>query len=218
MTGKERTQFKCPGGLFDLAFSPDGKLLAGTGQTGIFLCDASAGKPLRPLVIAQGWMTWISGPSVFSPNGRFLAYGLTERQGERISVRLVEITTGKLRQEFTGHRAGVSCLAFSPDGKWLASGSSDSTILLWDLGGPPKENEAQPAIPARFDADSLWSQLVSTDLEAAQQAMRNLEEAPQEAVSLIGKRLRPMPARTTPSKEISQLLRDLDDDDLKGNP
>jgi WD40 repeat protein len=213
--GKERTQFKCPGGLFDLAFSPDGKLLAGTGQAGIFLCDASVGKPLHPLVIVQGFMTWISGPSVFSPDGRFLAYGLTERQGERISVRLVEVATGKLHHEFTGHRAGVSCLAFSPDGKWLASGSSDSTILLWDLAGPPKENGARPAIPGRFDADSLWSQLASTDLESAQQAMRTLVGTPQEAVSLIGKRLRPMPARTTPSKEISQLLRDLDDDDLK---
>ena len=34
---------------------------------------------------------------------------------------------------FTGHTAGVWGVSFSPDGKTLASGSADSTILLWDL-------------------------------------------------------------------------------------
>jgi WD40 repeat protein len=214
-TGEERSQFKCPGGLIELAFSPDGKLLAGTGESGIYLCDAVAGKPVRLLATAKGWMTWISGPPVFSPDGQTLAYGLTENQGQRISVRLLEIATGKLLHEFTGHRAGISCLAFSRDGKSLASGSSDSTTLVWDLTGRFEEEAARPAIRPRFDEDSLWSQLASTDLEVAQQAMKTLIGTPQETVSLMGKHLRPMPAKTSPSKEIAQLLRDLDNDDLK---
>jgi dipeptidyl aminopeptidase/acylaminoacyl peptidase len=214
-TGKERSQFKCPGGLIDLAFSPDGKLLAGTGQTGIYLCDVSSGKPIRPLTTAKGWMTWISGSSVFSPDGHILAYGLTENQGQKVTIRLVEIATGKLDREFTGHRAGVICLAFSPDGKSLASGSSDSTILLWDLAGRIEEKAAPHATAPRLDADSLWSDLASTDLETAQKAMKTLVGEPQQAVTLIGKHLRPMPARATPSKEVLQLLRDLDNDDLK---
>ena len=46
------------------------------------------------------------------------------------------LTTGQ-QAALRGHRGRVFSLAFSPDGKTLATGSEDRTVRLWDLT-PPK--------------------------------------------------------------------------------
>lgn len=38
-----------------------------------------------------------------------------------------------LRMTLDGHTQYISCVAFSPDGNTLASGSLDNTIRLWDV-------------------------------------------------------------------------------------
>lgn len=43
------------------------------------------------------------------------------------------MATGKERATLQGHSASVRSLSFSPDGKTLASGSSDCTVKLWEV-------------------------------------------------------------------------------------
>jgi WD40 repeat protein len=65
----------------------------------------------------------------FSPSGTLLALGRSDG-----NVRLVDTTTGLPVAELKGHTASVTSLAFSEDGRWLTTASSDGTIRLWGVG------------------------------------------------------------------------------------
>ena len=54
----------------------------------------------------------------------------------RYSVRLWEVSSGKELQRFETGTLSTRALAFSPDGKRLASAINNGTALVWDLTGP----------------------------------------------------------------------------------
>ena len=49
------------------------------------------------------------------------------------TIKLWDVTFGKLLKTLEGHSSYVYSACFSPDGSWIASGSFDRTIKLWVL-------------------------------------------------------------------------------------
>ncbi|MBN9117683.1 MAG: WD40 repeat domain-containing protein [Planctomycetes bacterium] len=82
-------------------------------------------------------------PVVFSEDGKQFATGIQGTRVETYGVRVYEWPTGKQLRTYTGHVAPVSALRFTPDGKYLKSGSQDTSVLLWDLSKVPKEQPVE---------------------------------------------------------------------------
>jgi WD40 repeat protein len=121
-TGKERFQ-KFVGHRAEVAavvLSPNGKLLASGGEN-IRLWDLAGGRQVRQIA-APG--TALS----FSPDGKLLA--LVGR-GSR-TVHAWDPATGQEVFKLDGPRL-LRAVAFSPDGKTLATGDEQATIRLWDV-------------------------------------------------------------------------------------
>jgi hypothetical protein len=113
-----------------------------------------------------------------------------------------------LRRAFEGHGGGVSQLAFSADGRVMASASYDRTVLLWDLGGRRRRGEAE-LTPDRFAG--LWDQLAADPRKAydAVHALSSHAETP----ALLKTVLRPVPSAD--AKRTAKWIADLDSDDLE---
>jgi WD40 repeat protein len=115
--------------IMSVAFSPDGKYIVSGGIGTVRILDASTGeaigKPLDP--------SGTSGSLAFSPDGKRI---LGAASGV---IQIWNAATGEAIGKPFGYdysvnpiMAGITSVAYSPDGKRIVSGSYDKTVRIWD--------------------------------------------------------------------------------------
>ena len=120
-----------------------------------------------------------------------------------------QVAMRKMPPEVPGkQRSCVSCVAFAPDGRHLATGHPDGMIFIWNIDLPV----AKPAQLAPKELDSLWTDLVATDASLAWRAVWRLADAPDEAALLVlgdkVKRFAAAPRETTAPLALADLESD----------
>lgn len=136
-TGKVIGQWKVPHQAYLHALSPDGRTAVTRegwdGPRDLFtLREARTGRELRRLPVPRYWSL-----VAFSPDGKVVAVGEDNYRGTGARVGLYDVGTGAHLRTVGPHPGRATALAFSPDGTRLATGGSDTTVLIWDLTTKP---------------------------------------------------------------------------------
>src|SRR5579884_2859236 len=196
-------------GWSTLAVSPDGTLIAalpwpgsaarGSKEDAIALYEARTGKLLRRYNGLDTTKSYFK-PLAFSADGQLLASSDSEL------IHLWEVATSKHIHAFKGHRGQINSLIFNANDRRLASASSDSTVLIWDVTG--QAAKATPLTEAK--RKECWDDLAAEDAARAHRAVWTLIDAPRESIPFLKARLHPV--RTVSREQLDRWIQALDAD------
>ena len=143
IAGNPQYIFQC------IEFSPDGKLIAVTGETKnreavVELRDAVSGQITASL---KGHTRFVTS-AAFSPDSQTLATGSEDRQ-----IKLWDVSAGQERLTIKAHNDSVRTVAFAPDGNRLVSVGLDDRARVWDVKSGKQLLEIESHAAAKFSPD-----------------------------------------------------------------
>ncbi len=136
-------------GIESVTFSPNGKVLASGGRDNqVKIWDVVSGQELKSLTGHTNAVISVT----FSPDGKLIAsssgsgnialkswikrnVGAQDNliENDEATIKLWDARTGKMLNSLSGHSSAIASVAFSPDGKILASGDWEGRIKLWGV-------------------------------------------------------------------------------------
>ncbi len=221
-SGKQLLDVKTNFGAFDTCtFSTDQSLLAGSisepfqeeTRGGIRMKGIKIWETASCKLVAEFPMSHLFNHLVFTPNARYLI------GTDAAAIHVFDVLQNREISQLTNSRNvssktlgdyHASALSVSPDGRTLASGHADTTILLWNLPHPPEPgqyslNETQ--------LKEAWSTLASDDARKARVAMNDMALSPNQALPFLKTKLRP--EKDSHAERIKELIADLDATEFK---
>jgi hypothetical protein len=167
--------------------------------------ERATGEPIRTL------SPTVTRVLAFSPNGRFLASGGKGfsghlRVGYGAGIDVWETFSGK---KVLALAVSPECVAFSSDGKQLATGGQDHCITLWEA--PKFEAAVKGKAPSVEELDAWWLALGNTAADACP-AIEQMLEAPEQSVALLKERARPI--RLSDPDTVNKLVAQLDSENF----
>lgn len=135
------------GWITSAAVSPDGtKIASATNDFAIRIFDAQSGEQVGETLEAR---KEVINCLTFTPDSQWLVSGSYDKASQLYtetgcqdddeqmtfsSIRVWNMETREMKWELEkAHEKHILCLAISPDGRFVASGSADETIMIWDL-------------------------------------------------------------------------------------
>lgn len=138
--------------VYGVNWSPDGQRIASTAEDRrICVFNAASGE-----ILLRGITGFVNSTISWSPNGRRLVWGANGEDPFYSNIaRIFNAATGKALIDCKGHTGYVLSASWSPDGRRVASCSSDQTIRVWN----PADGSSLHCLEGHNDwvRDICWS-------------------------------------------------------------